>query len=136
MYMRTLAWFALLVLALSSCSMGFPAPEITAREIVKAAIAKDIALLTARLSGFPLRLVLAAGNQPERQEAVCKRLVRLEALPTSWRLRFARAVYQDDGSSVNLHLCLQYDRDGRLQLSEMFWKMSLVEGGWKLVSYN
>ncbi len=134
--MRTVAWFALLVLVSASCAAGFPPPETTAREIVKAAISRDVASLTSRLSGVPLKLVLAAGSQPEKHEAVCKRLIRLEIVPAAWRLRFARAVYQDDGSTVNLHLCLQYTRDGRLQLAEMFWKMSLVDGGWKLVAHD
>jgi hypothetical protein len=134
--MRQAAWLVALVVSIASCSSGLPPPETTAREIVAGALARDLAVLTSRLSGKPLKDLLATGNRPAEVEAVCRRIVRLSTVPSEWRLRFARAIYQDDGSSVNLHLCLQHKHQDQLGLAETFWRMSYVDGGWKLVAYE
>jgi len=133
--MRLAALMMAIGVAVASCGAALPPPETTAREIVKAAFAQDLAALTARLSGDPLRTLLAANTKP-LQESVCRRLVRMESVPEHWQVRFARAVYQDDGSTVTLHLCLQSTKQDKTALTEMFWKMSYVDGGWKLVAYE
>jgi len=133
--MRLAALMMAIGVAVASCGAALPPPETTAREIVKAAFAQDLAALTARLSGDPLRTLLAANTKP-LQESVCRRLVRMESVPEHWQVRFARAVYQDDGSTVTLHLCLQSTKQDKAALTEMFWKMSYVDGGWKLVAYE
>jgi len=119
-----------------ACARDFPPPEESARALMRGLISRNFQLLAERLSGAPLRTLLANG-QGQELENFCRRLLPIVPPPDSWILKFARARYQDDGSQVVLHLCLLHstqEDEGR-RLFETFWSMQYINGGWKLVDY-
>jgi len=132
---RGIGFFTLIIaVGISACASSLPPPEESARVIMRGVIARDFHALAARLSGVPLRTLLAAG-QAEGLDAFCRRILPITPPPASWTLQFARANYQDDGSQLTLHLCLLYTQDGQRRLYETFWRMQYIDRGWKLVAY-
>ncbi|MDR2734767.1 MAG: hypothetical protein LBC99_09065 [Spirochaetota bacterium] len=132
---REIGYFALiLAAAITACASRLPPPEESARAIMRGVIARDFPALAARLSGVPLRTLLAA-RQADGFDSFCQRLLPISPPPSSWTIRFARANYQDDGSQLVLHLCFQYTQGEQRRLYETFWRMQFIDRGWKLVAY-
>jgi hypothetical protein len=122
------------VFAAFGCARSLPPVEESARAVMRGLIARDFEALTVRFSGAPLQALLASGSA-QNFEYFCQRLVPVMPPPTSWTIRFARAMYQDDGSQVLLRLCLLHGAGEDLRLYETYWRMQYIDGGWKLVAY-
>jgi len=127
---------AIAALSVFACSRGLPPPEESARAIMRALAARDFSGLAERFSERPLRDLLASGQGEQGLEDFCRRLLPIVPPPASWTLRFARAIYQDDGTQILLRLCLLHGSGEGRRLFEASWRMRYIDGGgWKLVAY-